>query len=47
MPSTRLVSVAAAIRPEDFNICDIARDSKDRTARTKAEKRVPLRKEAV
>ena len=23
MPSTRLVSVAAAIAPEDFSICDI------------------------
>jgi hypothetical protein len=25
IPSTRLVSVAAAIAPEDFNICDIGR----------------------
>jgi hypothetical protein len=25
MPSTRLNNVAAAIAPDDFNICDIAR----------------------
>ena len=41
MPSTRLVRVAAAMRPEDFNICDIAPDSKDPLARTKEEKEVP------
>jgi hypothetical protein len=38
MPRTRLVSVAKAISPDDFNICDIARDSKATARPAKAEK---------
>src|ERR1035437_4000062 len=37
MPSTRLVSVAAAMEPDDLSICDIPRKAKVQSPKAKAQ----------